>query len=105
MRAGLLKHRVTIKTPTRVADGMGGFTVTWTDVATVWAAIWPLKGQEKIESMKLEHEITHRIRMRYRSDVTYEDRLLYKTRTFRVIDFRNIDESDVQLEVLAKEES
>ena len=68
VRAGDLNKVVTIKTVTKVADGMGGYTETDTDFLTgVRCAIWPVSASEIIKSEKLEMKVTHQVRMRYQS--------------------------------------
>jgi len=77
MRAGQLRHRVTIEQMTEAQDSYGGVTVTWSEVDTVWAAIEPITGREKFvgggDVRFAENEV--QIRMRYRSDVTPKMRL------------------------------
>jgi len=77
MRAGQLRHRVTIEQVTETQDSYGGVTETWSTLATVWAAIEPITGREKFASggdvRFAENEV--QIRMRYRSDVTPKMRL------------------------------
>jgi len=69
MRIGDLRHRVTLESPARTADGMGGFATAWTTVAEVFAAVWPVSATEQIEAAQSVMTVTHRIRLRYRSDV------------------------------------
>lgn len=72
MQAGKLRHRVTIQrratgSPDRTASGAPDDT--WIDVATVWAAIEPLRGREFLESQTINAAITVRIRIRYRAGI------------------------------------
>ena len=51
MNIGDLKHRVDIIAQTRVADGMGGFTMTDSTIASsVAAAIWPVSANEIVQA-------------------------------------------------------
>ena len=70
VKAGELRHRVRLQTASKVSDGMGGYTTTWSNTATVWAAIWPQKGKEYVEHMLTQGEVIVKIRIRYRSGVT-----------------------------------
>ena len=79
-----LNKRITLQQPTRAADGMGGFTVSWADAATVWAAIWPVSAAERISASKETGEITHRIRIRYRSGIRSSWRIKYGDRYFNI---------------------
>uniref|UniRef100_A0A6M3K9C6 Putative head-tail joining protein n=1 Tax=viral metagenome TaxID=1070528 RepID=A0A6M3K9C6_9ZZZZ len=110
MRSGQLRHMIAIQEQTDTADGMGGYTTAWADVSgmsSVPAAIWPLKSAERIDAMKLEHEVTHRIRIRYRSGVTTKMRIYWsdKTKTFNIVSIINPDERNIMLEMLATEET
>ena len=88
MRAGVLRHRIEIKEKRKATDdGMGGETFTWLAVPgmeSIPAAIWPLKSNERLESMKLELAVTHKIRIRYRSGVTANLQVAFDDRTFNI---------------------
>lgn len=110
MRAGALRHTIAIQEQTDTPDGMGGATVTWANVSgmgAVPAAIWPLKSAERLESLKLENEVTHRIRIRYRSGITTKMRINWsdKGRVFNVTGSINPDERNIMLEMLCIEEN
>ena len=101
MRAGELRHRVAIQEQTDTSDGMGGYTTAWADVQGMDsepAAIWPLRSNERIDAMKLESNITCKIRIRYRSGITSKNRIYWAQgeKTFNIEgepinpDFRNI---------------
>ena len=105
MKVGDLRHRITIQKPTKTADGMGGFTETWADHATVWAAVWPLKGQTLLDAKKLETVISHRIVTRYISGVYPYWRISYDSRTFTIDSIVNPDERNRWLEFLCYEET
>lgn len=92
-----LKHRVTLQRISRAEDGQGGFTETWDDIATLWASIEPLKGYERMQAMQLKTPTTHRVRLRYRADVTTKDRLIYDGRAFDVAEAINEGEAKLWL--------
>lgn len=72
MRAGTLRHRVTIQQKSVTRDSYGAEVVTWTDLDTVWAAVEPLSGREYLAALQTQAEVTTRIRLRYRSDLVVE---------------------------------
>lgn len=77
MRAGLLRHRVTIQAPTPTDEPkFGGQTQAWVDVATVWAEIDPLSGRELFAAQAVQSESTVKITIRYRADLTTAMRLV-----------------------------
>jgi SPP1 family predicted phage head-tail adaptor len=103
LRAGSLRHRVTLQQPAETPDGGGGFTLAWTDVATVWAAIEPLKGAERLHAQQLQSPVTHRVTMRYRSGVTPTMRLLFEARTLNIRAVIDPQERNRTLELLCEE--
>ena len=105
MRAGELRHKITFQTKAQASDNMGAAgSETWSDTyADEPAAIWPLKGAEAIEGMKLEHKVTHKIRIRYRSGVTADMRIEWGFQYFEIISIINPDERNIMLDILATE--
>lgn len=65
MKFGKMRHRVTIQKLTRTDDGAGGYTETWEDIATVWAAVEPLSGREYYLAQQTQAEVSHKVTMRY----------------------------------------
>ncbi len=71
MKAGSLRHRVTLQRLTITQDSSSGDTTeSWTDVATVWAAIEPLSARDFIAAQAEQSKVTARIVIRARDDVT-----------------------------------
>jgi len=102
---GRLNKRITVQYPTETADNVGGFTTTWNDLATIWAAIWPTSARELIQSMSNVMEITHRIRIRYRDDILHNYRISFGTRYFNIVSIINPNERNQWLDIMAKEVS
>ena len=65
MRAGELRHRITIQTQTVLAGTYGAGDITWADDIEVWAAMWPIKGNEYYTARQIESAVTHKFRLRY----------------------------------------
>ena len=110
MRSGQLKHTIAIQEQADTADGMGSFTTAWaavTGMSKVRAAIWPMRGQERIDAMKLEYVEPRKIRIRYRSGITTKMRIYWsaKTKTFNIKSITNMDEKNVMLEMIVTEET
>jgi SPP1 family predicted phage head-tail adaptor len=104
MRAGDLRHRVAIQTASESADTLGEMTKSWSTVATVWAALWPLRGAEREEAGQIKAQVSHRMRLRYNATLTGKHRLLLGTRVFNIGSVINFDERRHELELLVKEE-
>lgn len=80
MRAGALRERVTLQSATEASDGAGGQTLTWANVATdpvVWARVEPTEGREKFAAMQIQGRYTHRVTLRYRTDLTLKLRVVW----------------------------
>ena len=78
MRAGLLRHRVTIQTRTETQGSAGDVTWTWSDLDTVWASIEPLMGSEAVSAKQLQSRTDTRIRIRYRHGLTTKMRIKWE---------------------------
>jgi len=108
MKAGNLRHRVSIQEQTQVPDGMGGFTPSWaaiTGMDSVPAAIWPLSSKEQLDAMKLESLATNRVRIRYRPGITAKNRIVFGSRIFNILGAPiNLDERNRQLDFIVSEQ-
>lgn len=104
-RPGLLRHRLILQTVNDAADGQGGFVKAWTDTATVWGSLEPLSGRELLQAQQVQSRVTHKSRLRYRSDVTVTPAMRIKkgTRTFNVQEVRNVEERNVYLDLMLEE--
>ena len=103
LKAGRLRHRVTLQSAADTADGGGGFTTVWSDVATVWASIEPLKGRERLFAQQLESPVSHRVTLRHRSGVTTAMRVKFGSRILNIRSVINAEERDRALELLCEE--
>lgn len=83
---GSLNKRIDIQAQTKVSDGMGGFTTTWTAVASsIPAAIWPVSASETVKAAQMSPTITHRIRIRYRAVLKASWRIKFGDRYFAIV--------------------
>lgn len=83
-KAGELDQRVTFVRETKVSDGMGGNTVTWPTIATVWAKVRPMSGAEREHSDRLNAQANYLIVIRYRDDITENDIAEWKGQRFNI---------------------
>lgn len=104
MRTGQRNRYFTWQYETIASDSMGGFTATWVDACSVWAAMWPISGKEQVKTGQVAMEITHRIRVVYRSDIKPSWRGKYGHRYFNIVSIINPQESNIWLDLLCKEE-
>jgi SPP1 family predicted phage head-tail adaptor len=103
VRIGELNKRVTLQEPVQTADGMSGFTVTWTQAAVVWAAVWPISANEMKDAMQTGLTITHRIRMRYRPGVKASWRISWDDRYFNIVSIIDPSSDHTVLDLMCKE--
>ena len=101
MRAGQLRHRVSIQEPEETQNLYGEPEVTWTNVATgIWAGIEPLRGREFFAAKQYNSEIDAKIVMRYRSDVTAKMRVLHSSNEYYVDSVINVGERNRELQLM-----
>lgn len=103
---GMMHHRIAIQTLTDAQDALGGPTESWATLATVWASIEPFTGREYFQFDKTNGTTTHRIKVRYSSDIasmTPKDRITYSGRTFNISSIINLQEANEVLEIMAEE--
>jgi SPP1 family predicted phage head-tail adaptor len=67
-----------------IKDSEGFVTEIWADVATVWAAVEPIRGREYFQAAAVNAENTVRFRIRYRPGIMPNMRALYNGRTFNI---------------------
>lgn len=102
MRAGDLRHRITLQEYTVSQDIEGVVMETWVDVVTIWARVKELTGREKLGGDQKITEVSIEILMRYRNGIDTAMRVRYGTRIF---DIQNAlsDERKTELQLLCKE--
>ena len=84
LRAGRLRHTVTIEAPTEDPNEYGEPEVTWTPVATVWAVKEDLTGREAFAAQQVHAETTTRFRIRYR-EVNAKMRLIHFDTVYNIL--------------------
>jgi len=102
MNPGRLNRRVTLQSQTVSRDAVGQAKSVWTDAATVWAAVLPLRGKEYFESAKVNSEITVRIIIRYRADVKPSWRAIAGGDSYDIVEIINPAAGNIELQLLCK---
>jgi SPP1 family predicted phage head-tail adaptor len=64
--AGDLRDRVTLQRKTVARTSAGEETVTWTDEATVWGKVEPIRGREYYQAQAVQSEVNMRFVIRFR---------------------------------------
>lgn len=78
MRAGRMRHCVTLQSPAGTQDTAGGVS-GWTDEATVRAAIEPIRGRERLAKAEFVEEVDTLIVVRWISGVLSTWRVKHDT--------------------------
>tara|TARA_R100001244_G_scaffold130912_1_gene103490 strand:- start:310 stop:636 length:327 start_codon:yes stop_codon:yes gene_type:complete len=100
--AGQLDQRVAIQTEARVSDGVGGYEVTWSTTATVWAMVKPVRGREQMEAQQLQASAMYRITIRNRA-VSAAQRIVWRGLTLNIREAPDPGGRAMYREILAEE--
>lgn len=103
MRAGLLRHKISIQKKIVLRDSMGGETVTWEPHCYAWASISPLSGHEYFAAKQIQASISHQIEMRYQSGIKTYYRVQWGERNFNIDAILNHEERNIKLTLLCSE--
>jgi SPP1 family predicted phage head-tail adaptor len=82
LQAGKLRHKIALLSPLRTATAEGDWTITFTQVAVVWALIQPATGHKGYIAQQVRPDVTHLITIRRHPGLTPDYRGLYDGRTF-----------------------
>jgi SPP1 family predicted phage head-tail adaptor len=97
MRAGSLRHRITIQEPIKTTDAHGGQSITWNGYHVCWAEIVPEDGSEKVVAEQSTSLTTHTVKIRYDSRVISEHRVLFGIKPLNIVSVINVDLKNRQL--------
>lgn len=110
MKAGDLRHYITIQAPTTTQNTYGEKSIIWTSNKKVWGAVWPLRGDDYLAARGLQASITHRIRIRYTTLMATTEispnnaRISFDGRIFNLQSAINVDERSIYLDLMCGEE-
>jgi SPP1 family predicted phage head-tail adaptor len=77
VRAGRLRHRITLQRRVESQEATGEVTWSWADVAEVWASVEPIAGREYFAAAQVSSEVNTRIRLRYRPGLNEKLRVVF----------------------------
>ena len=80
-----LNRRLSFESPVETADGAGGVTRTYEQIALLWAEVTPLTASADIAADARGAKVTHRIVIRAGRVVTNRNRFVDSARIYRVI--------------------
>ena len=103
MDAGQLRTQLVLEAPVETPDAQGGFALTWSERATVWAMIEPSGSRAALFADRAAVLSTHRIWLRHRDDVKPGQRLRRAARSYRIDQAEDADGSRRYLTIKATE--
>lgn len=112
MPIGKMRHKLDLQVKVLTEDGGGSSSVSsYSTFATVFGSITPKSGGERMFGDQLQEPITHIIRIRFRRDISFKNRIQYKftndgisvTRVFNIKRVINVDNRDRYIEIMCVE--
>lgn len=106
LHAGRMNHRIAFKRQAAGQDDTGAPNGAWEEFYACSAFLDPLAGREWINGGVVHADVTHKIGLRYASelaDATPADRVYYGSRVFNIVAIRNLDEANRWLELAVRE--
>lgn len=102
-----MRHRLTFQTSISVPDDMGGRLIEWVDAFTTWGFVRPVRAEEIYVAQRIDHEVTHEIRMRYRTGISPQMRIVFHDgeveRNFEITSLLNTNEVDKEIRLMVRE--
>lgn len=87
-----MRERVVIKVNSYAKDDLGGNIPTVTTLATVWAKVQPLRGQEMKDIGRLAAKQLYLVIIRHRTDLTTDNFIVWDGKTLNIRTIQNRDE-------------
>lgn len=104
MRAGSLRHRITIQQPVVSPNTIGEPLKSWATLAIVWASVEPIRGKEVLQAEQILADMDTRIRMRWSQVVdsmTARCRIVHKGKIYNVKQISHLALRHREIEVMA----
>jgi SPP1 family predicted phage head-tail adaptor len=103
MVIGKLNKYMSLQSGTNTQDTAGEVTTTYAHYAYAWGSLRPVSGGELTTAKQINESITYRSEIRYNSSIKTEDRIVWETRTFEIVNIMNYDENDEYMILMLKE--
>lgn len=98
-------QRITLQAFTRTADGVGGYTSAWANIAqnpTVWASVRPASAREALASDRVGASSLYVFTIRNRDDLNEADRIVWRSENYNVRSIRRRGGREMYLEIEAE---
>ena len=96
-KAGRMRRKITIESDTPTQNTYGEPIESWSTYATVWASVEPLNGREYFNSQQTAAEISTRFRIRYKSGITPDMRVVLDSNNYDIRSIINVNEHNKEL--------
>lgn len=96
-----LRRRIRIERKVSTPDLIGGESVSYTLVAVVAAEVRQKSGRESLVSQEIQPVVSQEFLMRYRTDVLFTDRIVWKGQNYDIVDIAEVGRN-VGLRIIAK---
>ena len=103
MKIGGLRHRVVLQKKEITEDELKQQSEVWTDIASVWASVEPVSGREYFAAGQVNSEISVKITIRYRKDVTPDIRMVFGGKVYELLSVINPKERSKALILMCRE--
>lgn len=104
MRAGELRHLISIRAPSYAQNSLKDSVVTYAEVLKCWSSIEPLSGREYWKAARVQAETTHVIKIRYTSvAIDTTNIIVFGNRAFEIESILNTDERNREIVMSCKE--
>jgi len=100
VKIGRMDRRIQLQVKVETQDASGEPIESWNALDTVWAEAIPLRGTERFASQQTAAEADTRFKIRYRSDVTVENRIVFDGDNYDITAVMEIGRREA-LEILA----
>lgn len=101
---GTLDKRVVLEAPVEISDGCGGLELSWSEVASIWASVQPIKPVVEQQAQQSTETLQHKVLIRFRTDVASGWRLRWNERLLDINSVYDPDERQRYLVCMTEEE-
>ena len=101
---GSMRNRVALQSMSESTDEGGGQSVSFSTVATVWAKVENLSGEEAIFGDQIEDRSNYRFTIRYYSALTPKHRLSFNSKVFNIEHIKVDKESGARYQIIDAKE-
>ena len=106
MQSGRLRERIAIQVDTPVQDSYGQEVPSWSTENSVWGQVISGAISERFRAAAGQRasEVSHTVRIRFRTDITPKKRLVWETRILEILGYLDPNGKRETLVIMCKEE-